>query len=64
MTEPHDIAAVFFDMDGTLIDSELNTEPAITSVCCELGLPDPAQNCTAFGSRRIGPNLERSFSRR
>ena len=48
MTEPRDIAAVFFDMDGTLIDSELNTEPAITSVCRELGLPDPALDYTAF----------------
>ena len=48
MTEPRDIAAVLFDMDGTLIDSELNTEPAITSVCRELSLPNPALDYTAF----------------
>lgn len=31
------IAAVFYDMDGTLVDSELNTEPAIIEVCAALG---------------------------
>jgi len=51
MIPPHSIQAVMFDMDGTLIDSELNTEPAITSVCHEIGIPDPALDYPAFYGR-------------
>ena len=48
MEEPRNIAAVFFDMDGTLIDSELNTEPAVQDVCDELGLVKPDLDYTRF----------------
>lgn len=40
MTDLSNIAAVMFDMDGTLVDSELMTEPVIRSFCNEAGLGD------------------------
>lgn len=42
------IRAVLFDMDGTLIDSELHTEPAIVDVCRELGFSDPQFDYPSF----------------
>ena len=32
------MSAVFFDMDGTLVDSETLTEPAVVALCNELGI--------------------------
>jgi len=51
MIPPQSIHAVLFDMDGTLIDSELNTEPAIASVCRELGIADPDLDYPSFYGR-------------
>lgn len=51
MIPPHSIRAVLFDMDGTLIDSELNTEPAISGVCRELGIADPDLDYPSFYGR-------------
>jgi len=45
-----DISAVLFDMDGTLIDSETLTEPAIRSVCRECGVEaDQIDYASLFG---------------
>jgi len=42
------ISATLFDMDGTLVDSETLTEPAIVSLCRELGVDDVGLDCSAF----------------
>ena len=42
------ISAVFFDMDGTLVDSETLTEPAIRELCRENGIDEFDLDCTAF----------------
>ena len=42
------ISATFFDMDGTLVDSETLTEPAIQSLCRELGVNDVGLDCSVF----------------
>lgn len=41
-------SAVFFDMDGTLVDSETLTEPTIIALCNELGVPEIDIDCTRF----------------
>ncbi len=38
MTNISNISAVIFDMDGTLVDSEVLTEPAIKAFCHENGI--------------------------
>ena len=38
MTRINNISAVLFDMDGTLVDSEIFTAKAIRTVCIELGI--------------------------
>ena len=45
------IRAVLFDMDGTLIDSELNTEPAVAEVCREFGVENPELDYASFYGR-------------
>ena len=42
------ISATFFDMDGTLVDSETLTVPAIETVCREYGVEDVGIDCTIF----------------
>ena len=42
------ISAVLFDMDGTLVDSELLTEPAIRQVCAEYGIRKFDLDCIQF----------------
>lgn len=42
------ISATLFDMDGTLVDSETLTEPAIRSLCQELGVNNVGLDCTRF----------------
>ena len=41
-------SAVFFDMDGTLVDSETLTEPTVIALCGELGIHDVDIDCTQF----------------
>lgn len=48
MTSIMNISATFFDMDGTLVDSETLTEPAIAAVCREYGVDDVGLDCTRF----------------
>ena len=55
MSELGCMSAVFFDMDGTLIDSETLTEPTIVALCKELGIHDVDIDCTQFFG---GPWLE------
>lgn len=42
------ISATLFDMDGTLVDSETLTEPAIVALCRELGVDDVGLDCSLF----------------
>ena len=51
MIAPGYIQAALFDMDGTLIDSELNTEPAIVDVCQQVGIDKPDIDFAAFYGR-------------
>ena len=46
---------MFFDMDGTLIDSEMLTEPTVVALCNELGVHEVDIDCTQFFG---GPWLE------
>ena len=48
MSELGRMSAVFFDMDGTLIDSETLTEPAVVALCNELGVHEVDIDCTQF----------------
>jgi HAD superfamily hydrolase (TIGR01509 family) len=48
MTLIRNISAVFFDMDGTLVDTELLNEPVIRSVCAEAGVHCPDFDWTRF----------------
>ena len=41
-------SAVFFDMDGTLVDSETLTEPTVIALCDELGIHDVEIDCRQF----------------
>jgi sugar-phosphatase len=45
------MSAVFFDMDGTLIDSETLTEPTVVALCRELGVHDVNIDFTRFYGR-------------
>ncbi|MBS0373907.1 MAG: HAD family phosphatase [Proteobacteria bacterium] len=40
MTDAHAIRALIFDMDGTLVDTETQTDVAIAIVLARLGVPD------------------------
>jgi len=42
------MSAVFFDMDGTLIDSETLTEPTIVALCSEFGVQNVDMDFTQF----------------
>ena len=42
------VAAVFFDMDGTLVDSEIFTAQAVNTLCGELGIDDVDIDCSPF----------------
>jgi len=48
MSELGRMSAAFFDMDGTLIDSETLTEPAVLALCNELGVHEVDIDCTQF----------------
>ena len=48
MSELERMSAVFFDMDGTLVDSETLTEPAVVALCNELGIREVDIECTQF----------------
>ncbi len=48
MTAIRNISATFFDMDGTLVDSETLTGPTIESLCRELGVADVGLDCSIF----------------
>ena len=42
------VSAIFFDMDGTLLDSESLTEPTVVTLCEELGIENVDIECTQF----------------
>jgi HAD superfamily hydrolase (TIGR01509 family) len=42
------ISAVIFDMDGTLVDSEIITAWAVTELCAECGIEDVDMDCSEF----------------
>ena len=48
MSELRHKSAVFFDMDGTLIDSETLTKPTIIALCNELSVPEVDIDYTQF----------------
>jgi len=48
MTRIKNVAAVFFDMDGTLVDSEIFTAQAVNTLCGELGIDDVDIDCSPF----------------
>ena len=48
MANISNISAVIFDMDGTLVDSEVLTEPAIMAFCHENGIDDANIDCSEF----------------
>ena len=48
MANISNISAVIFDMDGTLVDSEVFTEPAIKAFCHENGIDDVNIDCSEF----------------
>ena len=48
MVNISNISAVIFDMDGTLVDSEVLTEPAIKAFCRENGIDDSNIDCSGF----------------
>lgn len=48
MSELRRMSAVFFDMDGTLVDSEILTEPTVVALCNELGVHEVDIDCTQF----------------
>ncbi len=48
MANISNISAVIFDMDGTLVDSEVLTEPTIKAFCHEHGIDDMNIDCSEF----------------
>ena len=42
------ISAVFFDMDGTLVDSEIYTEQSVMTLCREYGVNNAMIDCSKF----------------
>ncbi len=48
MANISNISAVIFDMDGTLVDSEVLTEPTINSFCHENGIDEANVDCSEF----------------
>lgn len=53
------ITAIFFDLDGTLVDSSIGIHNAFTYTFKELGVPSPdAKTIRGF----MGPPLESSFA--
>ena len=53
------ITAIFFDLDGTLVDSSIGIHNAFTHTFKELGVPSPdAKTIRGF----MGPPLESSFA--
>ena len=53
------ITTIFFDLDGTLVDSSIGIHNAFTHTFKELGVPSPdAKTIRGF----MGPPLESSFA--
>ena len=53
------VSAIFFDLDGTLVDSSIGIHNAFTHTFKELGMPSPdAKTIRGF----MGPPLESSFA--
>ncbi|WIG55795.1 MAG: Phosphoglycolate phosphatase [Rhodanobacteraceae bacterium] len=54
---PQPLAGVFFDLDGTLVDSARDLHDALTALCREYGIPVPAfevvRESVSRGSRAI-----------
>ncbi len=48
MANISNISAVIFDMDGTIVDSEALTEPAIKASCHENGIDDANIDSSEF----------------
>ncbi len=48
MTAFRNISAVIFDMDGTLVDSEILTAGAVSELCVENGIENFDLDCSAF----------------
>ena len=42
------VSAVIFDMDGTLVDSEVFTAQAVTALCTELGIRNNDMDCSGL----------------
>ena len=59
------ISAVIFDMDGTLVDSEIFTARAIRELCGECGIENVGMDCTEFDGvswQIIGEEIVRRYS--
>ena len=48
MTRIRNVSAVLFDMDGTLVDSEIFTAQAVKMLCGELGIDNVDIDCSPF----------------
>ncbi len=48
MTGFRNISAVIFDMDGTLVDSEILTAKAVSELCVENGIDNFDMDCSTF----------------
>ncbi len=48
MARIKNVSAAIFDMDGTLVDSEIFTAQAVKTLCCELGINNVDIDCSAF----------------
>ncbi len=48
MARINNVSAVIFDMDGTLVDSEIFTAQAVHTLCGELGITSVDIDCSAF----------------
>jgi beta-phosphoglucomutase-like phosphatase (HAD superfamily) len=48
MTAIQNVSAVFFDMDGTLVDSEIYTGQSVARLCREFGMSDANIDCSEF----------------
>ena len=48
MARINNVSAVIFDMDGTLVDSEIYTAQSVMTLCREFGISDVDVDCSEF----------------